>query len=109
MALTAPQAAVGLRLVTAEADYATFPGKPTVDRLLTVSVALVKQHALDAPDDVKDEATLRLIGWLYDSGRFEAGEFGERPAVNSAGALVKSGTASLLKPWRAHRAGACDG
>ena len=104
MAVTEAQAALHLRLVAGEEAYAGSEYEGLVPRPLAAAVALVTQHAPDAPDDVKDEATLRLFGWLFDSGSFGSEE---RPAVSSAGALVKSGAASLLKPWRVHRAGAC--
>ena len=104
MAVTEAQAALHLRLVADEAAYSGSTYEGLVPRPLKAAVGLVARHAPDAPDDVKDEATLRLFGWLFDSGSFGSDE---RPAVSSAGALVKSGAASLLKPWRVHRAGAC--
>ena len=93
-----------LRLVGNEGAYTGSEYEGLVPSPLKAAQALVAQHAPDAPDDVKDEATLRLFGWLFDSGSFGSDE---RPAVSSAGALIKSGAASLLKPWRVHRAGAC--
>ena len=108
MALTAAAAAVGMRLVTAETDYTGSVYEATLPRLLRVATAIVDAYAPDAPDDVKDEAILRFMGWVFDAGAFDAGELGGRPAINSAGAVLKSGAASLLKPWRVPRAGACD-
>ena len=106
MAVTEPQAALHLRLIEddSEAAYNASPHKPFIPRLLRAAVTQIERHAPDAPDDVKDEATIRLCGWLFDSGFFAADE---RPAVSSAGALTKSGAAGLLRPWRVHRAGAC--
>ena len=104
MAVTEAQAALHLRLVADEASYAGSEYEGLVPRPLAAAVALVARHAPDAPDAIRDEATLRLVGWLFDSGGWGTDE---RPAVSSAGALVKSGAASLLKPWRVHRAGAC--
>ncbi len=104
MAVTEAQAALHLRLVADEASYAGSAYEGLVPRPLAAAVALVTRHAPDAPDDIKDEATLRCFGWLFDSGSFGGDE---RLAVSSAGALIKSGAASLLKPWRVHRAGAC--
>ena len=104
MAVTEAQAAVHLRLVADEASYTGSAYTELVPSPLKAAQALVDRHAPDAPDDVKNEATLRLFGWLFDSGSFSSDE---RPAVNSAGALIKSGAASLLKPWRVHRAGTC--
>ena len=104
MAVTEAQAALHLRLVADEASYAASEYTELVPSPLKAAVAIIDTHAPDAPDDVKDEATLRLFGWLFDSGSFGSDE---RPAVSSAGALIKSGAASLLKPWRVHRAGAC--
>ena len=104
MAVTEAQAAVHLRLVANVASYAGSEYTELVPSPLKAAVAIIDTHAPDAPDDVKNEATLRLFGWLFDSGSFGSDE---RPAVSSAGALIKSGAASLLKPWRVHRAGAC--
>ena len=104
MAVTEAQAALHLRLVGNEAAYAGSAYTELVPSPLKAAQALVDTHAPNAPDDVKNEATLRLFGWLFDSGGWGSDE---RPAVSSAGAFVKSGAASLLKPWRVHRAGAC--
>ncbi len=104
MAVTEAQAAVHLRLVADEASYTGSAYTELVPSPLKAAQALVDRHVPDAPDDVKDEATLRCFGWLFDSGGWGSDE---RPAVSSAGALIKSGAASLLKPWRVHRAGAC--
>ena len=104
MAVTEAQAAVHLRLVADEASYAGSAYEGLVPRPLAAAVALVTRHAPDAPAAIQDEAMLRCFGWLFDSGSFGGAE---RPAVSSAGALVKSGAASLLKPWRVHRAGPC--
>ena len=101
--MTAARAALHLRLVADEASYTGSEYEGLVPGPLKAAVAIVDKHAPDAPDDVKDEATLRLFGWLFDSGQWDAGH----PAVNSAGALTKSGAAGLLRPWRVHRAGAC--
>ena len=87
-----------------EASYAGSAYEGLVPRPLAAAAALVTRHAPDAPAAIQDEATLRCFGWLFDSGSFGSDE---RPAVSSAGALIKSGAASLLKPWRAHRARAC--
>ena len=67
-------------------------------RLLAVGTALVERAAPDAPDEVANEAVVRVSAYLYD----------QPPAARNNGtsnALRNSGAAGLLLPWRTHRAG----
>ena len=67
-------------------------------RLLGVAVQTVTRHAPTAPEDVRDEAAVRLAGYLYDQPNAGRG-------VGYGHALRNSGAAALLLPWREHRAG----
>ena len=106
MAVTVEQAAVALRVSVDQTDLAGGgpDNRSRVLRLLSVAQATVERHAPGAPEDVRDEAVIRTTAWLFDSVGFGAGE---ARVLNTSGALSKSGAASLLRPWRTHRAGAC--
>ena len=67
-------------------------------RLRPVVVAVVQRHAPEAPEAVKDEAAIRLAGYLLDAPPAPAGS-------THAAALRNSGTEDLLSAWRVRRAG----
>ena len=67
-------------------------------RLLAVGTAHVERHAPDAPAPVKEESVVRVAGYLFDMPNAGRG-------IGYASALRNSGAASLLLPWRVHRAG----
>ena len=67
-------------------------------RLLAVGTAHVERYAPGAPEPVQDEAVARVAGYLFDQPNAGRG-------VAYASALRNSGAASLLLPWRVHRAG----
>ena len=73
--------------------------------------ALVERFAPDAPQAIRNEATIRAAGWMHareprpvqaislDTVRID---FRER--FFAPNALVNSGARSLLQPWRVRRA-----
>ena len=67
-------------------------------RLLDYATHAVTRHVLTCPDAVHNESVVRLCAYLYDQPN--AG----RGAVY-ANALRNSGAASILAPYRIHRAG----
>ena len=82
-------------------DGESTPENPEYDiltRLLSVATELVERAAPGAPEDIRDEATVRTAGYLYDQPT--AGRRG-----GYANAIANSGAGSLLLPWREHRAG----
>ena len=97
--------------LTIEKLQAAIGGDPTTaTRLLGVSVAIVERYAPDAPEPVRDEAAIRLAGWIRgspSSGLYEA-QRGERQfrlvRIMNPSALRSSGAAALLFPWRQHNA-----
>ena len=98
MALTTTMLSVHLRL---SGDPATPPDGAllvVLTRVLATASAMVSAYAGDAPEPIKDEAVVRLSGWLYDSD--PAGSTPGGPA-----AMRSSGAASLLSPYRVRRAG----
>ena len=93
MALTVDDVRVAVRAGNSAQETAV------LDRLLKVAKALVKEHAPAAPDTMKTEACVRVVGYLFDQPNAGRGvAFGD--------ALGNSGAASLLEPWRPIRAGA---
>ena len=67
-------------------------------RLLAVGVEVVERHAPDAPEQVRDEATIRFAAYLFDQPNAGRG-------VGFANALRHSGAQALLTFWRVRRAG----
>ena len=72
-------------------------------RLLGVAQAIVGAYIGTAtvPDAVKDEATIRVVGFLFDAPM--AGR-----STLYANALRSSGALGLLAPYRVHRAGSIE-
>ena len=80
------------------------------ERLHPVAVALVERYAPDAPEDIQNEATIRVAGWLYEtpsSGvRSEAvGDISTTWTPSMTSALRASGAMALLSPWKVRRGG----
>ena len=96
MAITVAQLAAALRI----GDGTTAPEEPIngiLTRLMGVADAHIKLLGPDAPNHIKDEATVRFAGYLYDqptTGRRES----------YANAWRNSGAAALVAPWVSHRA-----
>lgn len=91
MALTAQQLANALRITADAEDAVPTEHAPTISRLLGVTDAMVMLYAPSAPETVRDEARVRLAGYLFD----------RPPESPSAGALFYSGAQGLLSSWRA--------
>ena len=93
MALTVSQLATAIRAGTSAQET------EIVTRLLAVAVAQVIAYAGNAPpEDVRDEAAIRIAAYLYDMPN----------AVRNAAyasALRNSGASALLAQYRIHRAG----
>lgn len=88
MALTVAQLLSAIRAVPeGEAADASITAIGT--RLLAVGRAMVDSYAPNAPEDVRDEAVVRVAGYLYDA-----------PNVTRTGvAWNESGARSLVDPW----------
>ena len=67
-------------------------------RLLDYVTEAVTKHAPDAPDAVHNESGVRLAGYLFDQPFAARGD-------SYANALRNSGAATMLLPYRIHRAG----
>ena len=93
LTITVSQLSQALRLtVTGSADP---PYLAIITRQLAVADATITGYADDAPEDVKNEAAIRLVGYLLDA-----------PVVNPSrnvstpeGAFRNSGAKGLLSPW----------
>ena len=73
--------------------------------------AAIERYAPGAPQAVRDEATVRMAGYLAQSdfGSVVKESIGPQDveyAVNHANAFRNSGAAGLLSRWRVRRAGA---
>ena len=90
MAITIAQLAEALRVEDlADADVA---------RLHATATEVVSRRAPDAPEAIRDEAIVRLAGYLYDQPP-------AAPGATHAGAWLNSGAASLTAPWALHGLG----
>lgn len=92
MALTVADIAQAIRVPVD--DFTT----AEITRLQKFAETVIRRYADGAPEAIEDEATIRIIGYLYES-----------PTVSNANALEKSGAAAMLLPYRVHRAGIVDG
>ena len=92
--LTAIQLAQSLRLIAG--DTLPEPLDSIIQRLLAACTALVESYAEAAPDAVKNEAVVRLAGYLYEAA----------PGRSYANGMDLSGARSLLAPYRTRRAAA---
>ena len=95
MAVNVTQLAAALRL----GDGVTAPEEPLLSiltRSLGVADATVALLAPDAPTAVKDEATVRYAGYLYDAPSAPSGD-------RYAAAWRNSGAASLVASWVVRR------
>ena len=82
----------------------------TLDRLGQTAAALIEAYAPGAPQPVKNEAVIRVAGWLQDSPSANlrgetTGPFSADYAASQRGAMLHSGAKSLLYPWRTKTAG----
>lgn len=73
-----------------------------LQRIDATARALVVAYAPDAPDEIHDEAYVRLAGWLYDQD-----PSGSNPGGPAA--MRASGAASLLNSYKVRRAGLIGG
>ena len=97
MALTVTSLAAALRI----GDGIGAPEEPQLGiltRLLNVGNSIVEARAATAPSDVKDEAVIRLCGYLYDSPTAAQGD-------GYAFAWRHSGAAGLCSFWIQERLG----
>ena len=90
--ITVDELQAALRLGTTDAETAQ------ATRLLAYATAAVEKHAQICPDEIHNEAAIRLSGYLFDQ------PFSSRGAVFS-NAGRNSGAWSILQPHRIHRAG----
>ena len=96
MAVTASDLAIELRLSVDGEDDLEEAQTTVLERLISVADSLVTAYASSAPDDVKDEATIRCAAYLFD---VPAGS-----ANAPQNAMMYCGAHSLLSPWRVQRA-----
>ena len=95
MAITIEQLAAALRL----ADGVTAPEEPMlaiITRLAGVADAYVSLMAGNAPEPIRDEATVRFAGYLFDAPTASAGD-------RYASAWHNSGAAALVSKWVVQR------
>ena len=126
VSLGTAQKALGLPVAAASDSRSTAVAErdPLETRIEAVT-AQVERYASEAPEAVKDEAVLRVLGYLLDGAKRHhdqidlqlktASHVGEsssplqfptmpdRPQPN---AFYHSGASALLAPWRVHGAGA---
>ena len=105
MAVTLAQLRAAIEI---ETDAST---DEALQRILDAAAALVERYASGAPAAVKDEATIRCVGWLANQPSFSLRgrtSVGVRSSFDTGqlSALRHSGGMALLSPWKIRRAGA---
>ena len=91
MAVTVAELAAALRISDGAADPPE-PQLAILTRLLGVADAFVALTASTAPDPIRDEATVRMAAYLYDSPTASRGD-------RYASAWINSGAAGLVTRW----------
>ena len=69
-----------------------------VDRLLAVGIAIVEIEAPGAPSSIQNEAVIRAVAWLFQTG-VSVGELSVDNRTHAASAVRASGARALLSPW----------
>lgn len=90
MALTVTQLAAALRVGNGT-DAPPEPINGILTRLEGAARAMVKKLCKDAPEAVVDEATIRVVGYLFDAP--------PQDGTRYAHAIRNSGALSLISPW----------
>ena len=96
--LTALQLATALRQ-SAGAEPLEEPQKNIFERLLSAVTSLVQDYAPQAPENLQNEAAIRVGAWIFDAV----------PGRSQANAMDSSGARGLLAPYRIRRAFPVDG
>lgn len=97
--ITPGEVAVAIRAAT-DANQVPEAVSTVMGFLVTAAVAMVEEHAPEAPEAVANAAVIRIAGFLYDSDPAQAG--GQEP-------MRQSGASALLSQWRIHRVGPVSG
>ena len=104
-----------LKLAAQELSNATgfVDGYALASRFGPVAGELIQRYAPGAPQAVKNEAAIRIIGWLKDQPAFalrrtenERGQEVEYQTAQNMSALRHSGAMALLTAWKIRRGGA---
>lgn len=97
--------------IGADDAVAGIPDDATTDRLGGAASAQVERYAPDAPQVIRNEAVIRVAGWLHtrkpqpmQSATIGSLRVDWRERFYSPSAMVNSGARALLQPWRARRA-----
>ena len=90
LTITISQLAAARRLQTSPTGVVSEPHLDILVRQLAVAEALIESFAVDAPDAVKNEAAIRLVGYLLDQ---------PPTGMQSQNPLRHSGALPLLSPF----------
>ena len=103
-----------LKLAVQELASATgLEGHALASRFGPVAGELIQRYAPGAPQAVKNEAVVRVIGWISEQPAFalrrtenEEGQEVEYQTAQNMSALRHSGAMALLTSWKIRRGGA---
>ena len=90
--------AVTLEVARSEVRQEPGDDDDRIRQMLAAAVLRVDRYAPDAPEEIRDQAALLLLRYLYD-GLFHVDE-------SLSAAFSRSGAKGQLAPWRIRRAGA---
>ena len=103
MAVTIPDLALALRVVTGSADPIEPAQRDLLSRLLGSSQAIVSVYAsAGTPENVSDQAVILVASYLWDQPASARG-------MGFATSWINSGASALVEPWRVRRAGLLAG
>ena len=98
-----------LRIASSAFNDSTSKGQARALRFGPVAADLVEEYAPLAPDPIKDEALIRMVGWMDDktniSIRAANLTLRKTRGRDELSALKYSGAGALLNPWKVRRAG----
>lgn len=81
-----------------------------IDRIGEAIAAMIEKYAAAAPQALKNEAAIRVGGWLLEAPAASIrgqtiGPMTNEYAAGQYGAMLHSGAKSMLYPWRTKTAG----
>lgn len=97
LTITVSEVAVAVRVSTDPLSGPAEPYLTEINRQLAVADAMITSYADDAPDDVKNEAAARIVGYLLEAPPVNP----SRNVSTPEGAFRNSGAKALLSGWHA--------
>ena len=105
LTITVAELAAAVRVTASAATPPAEPQLSILHRQLRVAEALIEDYANAAPDDVKNEAAIRMVGYLYDAPPANP----SRNVSTPESSFRNSGALALLSRWHSLEYARVDG